>query len=799
MRGIFTLAFMLTTLFATAQENFNMTLISNLDYPEGCNDVWGYVAPDGTEYAILGTVEATAIISLADPTAPQEVAYIPGANSIWRDMKTWGNHIYVTTDEGADGLLVIDMANAPNNITWNFWQPTLNVNNQNSQLTTCHNIFIDENGFAYLSGCVNTNNGGVLIVDVHTTPGQPIYIGAAEGIYSHDNYVRGDTLWSSDIFEGVFSVHDLSDKTNVTKWNDQTTTTDFTHNAWLSDDGNYLFTTDERPNAFVDAYDVSDLSDIQLLDSYQPTVTAGNDVVPHNTHFFNNYLVTSWYTDGVVIVDAHKPENLVKVGAYDTFLGPHGGTEGCWGAYPWLPSGLILASDRQTGLYVFQPQYVRACYLEGQVTDEVTGAPINDVTVQLIANEAPEKSTNFMGDYKSGYATAGSYSVVFGKSGYEQKTIDNVSLENGETTILNTTLIPLEPFTVDINIFNEADGSPIFLGNVILMNEFDQFTLLSNAQGTVTQSLFNEGNYTAYVGAWGFLHKIDILVLDQNTGTVSIGLTPGYQDDFVFNFNWSSLGDAESGFWERAIPIGTNFQGGFSNVNQDLPFDIGEQCYLTENGTGGGVGEADVDNGTVILRSPVMDLTIYDVPEVRYTTWFFNDGGFGGAPDDELIVSIENGIEEVVLETITASSGSWRPESTFVVSDFLEVTNNMRIIFTTSDGAGNQGHLVEAGVDAFLVVEGEATSIAETDFDAFQLDAYPNPFSESLFVNYTLDDQLNNVRVKVFNALGQQVAEQSIRNSVGTIEIGAELERGLYFIQMLADEKQGKVIKVLKQ
>ena len=28
--------------------------------------------------------------------------------------------------------------------------------------------------------------------------------------------------------------------------------------------------------------------------------------------------------------------------------------EGCWGAYPYLPSGLILASDQQTGLHILE-------------------------------------------------------------------------------------------------------------------------------------------------------------------------------------------------------------------------------------------------------------------------------------------------------------------------------------------------------------------------------------------------------------------------------------------------------------
>ncbi|MEM8908819.1 MAG: choice-of-anchor B family protein, partial [Bacteroidota bacterium] len=483
MRVIFTMAFLWIALLSTAQQDFNLTFVSNLDYPERCNDIWGYVAPDGTEYAILGTVEATAVISLADPENPQEVAYIDGETSTWRDMKSWGEYVYVTTDVGEDGLLVINMSGAPNNITWEFWQPILTVDGQSDQLGACHNIYIDENGFAYLSGCSNINSGGVLIIDVHSNPGQPAYVGAAAGIYSHDNFVRGDTLWSSDIFAGYFSVQDVSDKTDVFTQSVQTTSSDFTHNAWLSDDGNFLFTTDERPNAFVDAYDVSDLSDIQFLDSYQPSATAGEGVIPHNTHYKDGFLVTSWYTDGIVIVDAHRPENLIKVGAYDTFIGPHGGFNGSWGAYPWLPSGLILASDVQRGLIVLEPDYVRACYLEGQVTDADTGDPINNVTVQLLADEAPEQSTDFMGTYKTGHATAGTYSVVFNALGYIPQTVE-ATLVNGEITILNVQLQSQVPFQLNVNLINEADNSPIVLGNVVIFDEFNSTSLITNFQGT---------------------------------------------------------------------------------------------------------------------------------------------------------------------------------------------------------------------------------------------------------------------------------------------------------------------------
>ena len=164
----------------SAQQNFNMTKLANVQFPEGCNDIWGYVDENGTEYAILGTRQATAIFNLADPANPKQVAYIPGSLSTWRDMKTWKNHAYVTADAGNDGLLIIDLAKvADDSVTWNYWKPQLTVGSTTAIMERCHNLWIDENGYAYLSGCNPLNSGGVLIFDVHTTPGQPVLVGAA--------------------------------------------------------------------------------------------------------------------------------------------------------------------------------------------------------------------------------------------------------------------------------------------------------------------------------------------------------------------------------------------------------------------------------------------------------------------------------------------------------------------------------------------------------------------------------------------------------------------------------------------
>ena len=141
-------------------------------------------------------------------------------------------------------------------------------------------------------------------------------------------------------------IYDVTDKQNITQLATQPTPYNFTHNVWVNAENTVAFTTDEKANAPVAAYDITDLNDIRELDQFRPVATLNENVIPHNTHTWNNWLITSYYTDGGIIADASRPENIIEVGNWDSFLGGNGGFNGAWGAYPFLPSGLVLLSDR---------------------------------------------------------------------------------------------------------------------------------------------------------------------------------------------------------------------------------------------------------------------------------------------------------------------------------------------------------------------------------------------------------------------------------------------------------------------
>jgi len=794
MRRLFFLLCVLP-LSLLAQQDFNIELVSFVPFSEPGNDCWGYVDGGGTEYALVGGRANSYVYSLEDPANPNLRYTVPGSNSVWRDFKSNGDYVYVTTDSGTDGLLIINMTNAPEQIEHVFWRPTLTLGNNTGTLQTCHNLYIDENGVCYLAGCDNNIANGVIMLDITTDPMEPSVLGFQNNAYAHDVYARGDTLYTSDINNGEFSVYDVSDKADPLYLGGATTSSNFCHNAWLSDDGRYLYTTDERPNAFVDSYDISDMSNIQRLDTYQPSETANRGVIPHNTHFIDNYLVTSWYTDGIVITDVSQPDNMVKVAAFDTFDGPDGNFNGCWGAYPWLPSGLIIASnitnsgnDGNGGFYILRPTYTRASYLEGLVKDATTDLPISMVDVQIGSSIPQSANTNPTGEFKAGTADVGTIELRFSHPSYIQQTIE-VEINSGEVTMVEVNLVPKVAAGFTGNVIKSADGSSISNAEVIIFDSENQFFIKADENGNFAGEAF-EGEFRAIAGAWGYDYQELNITLPTNEPIV-FELDQVYRDDFLFNYNWRSTGDAGSGDWVREDPIGTvTFNGFFANPEDDVDNDFGIEAYVTGN-AGGGIGNDDVDGGTVVLTSPKMDLSTYTAPEFSFAFWFFNDGG-NSTPNDTLFVNLNNGIERVNILTYAQSGSEWQYAANIPWPAGLILTDSVLIEVITSDFQGS-GHVVEGGFDAFLVTDASNNSSEDITEAIFSI--FPNPVANKLNINWE-GDEANAI---ITNIQGQILAQQKINNGLNQIDVSESLNAGVYILQLIDNEGNTSSKKFVKQ
>lgn len=486
------------------QTNMNVQFRSQLGYGTSVDlsNIWGYVDSLGNEYALVGTQTGLSIVDVSNPAAPVQRYFIPGTNSFWREVQTWGKYAYVTTEGCCNGLQIVNLSNLPGPVTSKFWTGSGAVA---GQVTRIHSIHI-RSGFAYLNG-PQLFGGAALIVSL-ADPWNPVYIAntamafSGNSRYVHDCYVQNDTLYGAHIYGGFFSIINVTNKSNPVLIATQNTPSNFTHNAWMSDNGTrVLFTTDEVSNSFLASYDVSNPSNIVALDRLQGIPGSGSII--HNTYIRNSFAVNSYYKDGITIVDVARPENMVTVGRYDTYpQGSGNGFNGAWGVYPYLPSGNILVSDIDNGLFVLTPSYVRACYLEGTVTDACSNLPLSNVNVVITGGSHHAELSKLNGTYKTGTAVAGSYTVTFSKSGYTAKTLQNISLQNGVLTALNVKLSPVNAVGITTgNISNvSCNGGMNGAVDVVISAGTAPITYLwSNGATTQDISLVAAGSYAVTV------------------------------------------------------------------------------------------------------------------------------------------------------------------------------------------------------------------------------------------------------------------------------------------------------------
>jgi choice-of-anchor B domain-containing protein len=774
---------------ASAQ-NANLQFRSKLEYPgQTLANICGYAA-DGREYALLGGSKGLIIVDVTNPDAPTTIVQIPGPDNLWKEIKTYGHYAYVTS-EGGGGVQIVDMSTLPDpNVAYKSYMGDGAIA---GQLNTIHALHIDvTKGFLYAYGS-SLFQGGAVVLDLNTDPYNPKYVGKFNQLgYIHDGYVDNDTLYGSHIYTGFLSVVDMTNKANPVLLGSVQTPAKFTHNSWITDDRKHVLTTDETLPSFVTSYDVSDPSDIKELDRFSPN--DGNNSIGHNTHILNDYAITSWYTDGVTIVDAHRPENLVMVGIYDTYpqgTGPD--FEGCWGVYPYLPSGNLITSNITPGeLFILTPTYQRACYLEGVITDGCSGFPLLGATIDVASTTASaDTKSNAQGVFKTGQAQPGNFAVTISKPGYVSQTV-NVILAPSEIATLNITLEQIQSITLTGTVVDEATQQPLANLPVTLAGTNGNISVQTNANGVFSASCVSAGTYQVVAGQWGYVSDN---VTVSSDAPINIALSQGYADDFATDYGWSSESTASSGDWTRAEPLGTYSQGNVeSNPETDIPSDFNDKCYVTGN-EGTNVGSDDVDNGTVTLTCPPMKLAAYQSAKLSFWYWFRNFGG-DGSPNDNFEVSISNGGPFVTILDQTTSEAAWRFFNPIEITDFVSLTDNVRVRFQASDGA--PGHIVEGGLDGFLVVPGGNVAAQSPDQSNITLQALPNPSGSTFQLLYDVPASIP-VVLEVFSALGQLQETRTLGTSTGSVQVGAEWPKGTYMaVLKLADGQVRQQLRLVK-
>ncbi len=365
----FFLAFVLLISFLTSNDNDTysqlpnqgMTLLANRNqHPGGGSNlysaIWGYKAPNGREYAILGCYGGTSFVDITDTTNIVECGFIVGPNSNWREMKVFSNYCYVVSEASNSKIQIIDLSNLPASVT------LVGTSNMPSHTTT-HSIS-QEGPYLYLNGCNSSFGNGTVVVDL-TNPLVPVKRGSWNGEYVHDCRVLRDTIWAANIYDasngGTGSIYVISavNKDNLTLINSWVNAPNpGPHNIAITGDRKYALVTDEIPTTtprVLKIWNIQNLSNVTFVAQWQPTGIATNPgSVVHNVEIYGNYALIAHYSAGVRLVNITTPATPTEIAWYDTY--PTNNSQnynGCWGVY-MFPSGKIVASDRQTGLYVLR-------------------------------------------------------------------------------------------------------------------------------------------------------------------------------------------------------------------------------------------------------------------------------------------------------------------------------------------------------------------------------------------------------------------------------------------------------------
>lgn len=793
IKQILSLLIVVNTLLAQTP-NQNITLASIKTYTNDLSNIHGYTDTTGREYALVGWYNGTSIVDVTNPSTPIQIAQISGQQSSWREIKTWGKYAYVTTEAGG-GLQIINLSNLPGtSLPVTYWTPTIS----GQQLGSIHSLHID-NGKAYLYGS-DVGNGGALIADISTNPIAPVYLGKYDSYYIHDGYVKNDTLYPAHINDGFFSIVDATNVASPIVLATKNTPNNFTHNTWLNQAGTHLFTTDEVNNSFLACYDITNTSNVTEVSRIQ-SQNPGSGSMVHNTQIIQKnggeFAVTSWYKDGVVITDVTKPNNLVNIAWYDTYTqGSGGNSEGCWGVFPYLPSGNLIASDISNGLFVLSPTYIRACYLEGLVTDASTTNPILGASISIISTGINQTSTS-LGNYATGYATAGSYSVTYAKAGYVSQTVV-VTLNNGATTIQNIQLVPLTTFAKNGQVINSSTNLGVPYARVRLKSNTFTFDTLCDVNGNFNFNNLYADNYTFSAGKWLFkTNCISNQTVSGSVGSLSISIIPQIFDDFTFNLGWTVNSTATTGKWERAKPKGTLNGSTPANPNMDVNHDCDSLAFVTGN-TGVTSSDDDVDNGYTVLSSPSFNLVGYTNPYIKYARWFFNSGG-SGLPNDSLKIYINNGTQNYILETVTLSSinnSSWVEKN--ISLSGVTISSNMKLFVRTADVS--PGNLVEAGFDHFSIIDSLTTTDIKniaTDTDN-TISVFPNPSSTYFDVKITSNNDYKYATAILYNSLSQ-IVYSNYCNSNESIRVKNDFENGIYYLKITFDKGKTITKKVIIQ
>jgi len=299
--------------------------------------------------------------------------------SNWRDIKVYKDHAFIISEAREHGMQVFDLTqlrDLPRIPIFhaNFSAkaiPELEETAFYGEFGNCHNIAINEDsGYAYGVGS-NTCRAGLHMIDI-SEPANPIFAGCYdEDGYVHDtqcvNYDGPDASYHGREIcycydEDTLTIVDVTEKSSpVTVARIGYQGYQYTHQGWtlpgkrfllLDDELDEMYGTNKHTRTMV--WEVSNLATPRLVNSFYSPET----VIDHNQYTLGNRAYQSNYCGGLRILDtsavlAGPGGELKQAGFFD--LAPDCSTTtflGTWSNYPYFPSGNIVVTSIERGLFI---------------------------------------------------------------------------------------------------------------------------------------------------------------------------------------------------------------------------------------------------------------------------------------------------------------------------------------------------------------------------------------------------------------------------------------------------------------
>lgn len=779
LNNIFILICFSTSL--SAQTGWNMQVRALIKPPENCSSIWGHTTGNGKELALLGTAEGVRIYDLSQPDQPIEIVFIQGNPCLWRELKTSGDFAYVSS-ECDDGLLIIDLRN-PDSIQHKFVFDFLNAEGDSFRITNAHTLYVDEKGYIYLSGTRETGSS-FAILDPSMNPWQPLMVFSQNGDYMHEVHVWEDVLYGAELFNGVFSIWDIKDRKAPKRLSDQRTAFTFAHSVWLDQKQKILYTADETNGALVEAWDVSDPYFIRKMDQFRVGFGADPYHIPHNVFHHQDHLYISWYTEGVRVLDTRKPDNLVEVGFFDTYPGKLSGFHGCWSVYPFFKSGLIIASDIETGMFVMEFNGSRAAYLAGKITDSANKLPIYDANITLKSINGPNdirSNSDLKGNYKMGSGNNGTHEITVRKSGYRVFK-KNINLFTDSLLTYDISLEELPKANLKIVLKDAQSGLAVSDADVQIWNEGLSYSAKTNNDGVCELDQIYHGNYVMLCGKWSYLHKGDSNLVISGDLELNFVLTRGFEDQFVLHHDWKIISEDSIVSWQygnltELFPPPSNYP------SKDISGDFGDQCIYTNN-----FGDTDSKyrlNGHLYLMSPPMNLNNYDEIQLSYFPW-----AYGGWDDAIMECYLQMDDEKIFLENIPLNlKGNFNPKTDRKINVKGIQRDSVRFVFHLWNNPDSSIYAIslKAALDGFKLT---GTIPNKTKFTTEgSLKVFPNPFYQTLSLQNNFDQKIT---IKLYSASGKPLDQLSLIPGETKIHTSEKFSSALIFYQVGSED--GKII-----